>query len=291
ATAAGNILINETRPNVKQDSPSNILDRIPAGNVVRIDLIRGQMTGVDMQGQPVVVNIILREDSEASVRWEAYVWKNTDVDILMPGGAISLSNRWNDWDFNIGVDGNRHGHATIGSRNSFDADGNLTEDRNEDIINTHLLINGNFNASTTVGETLLQFNTKYRYSKVDETLEADRIPQALGSIPRQEEVVDDRLDKDFELGVTAERSLTENLLGKGIFIFNTGTFDETSQQTVVELPSTQTLFRIADRGNKSNEAITRFEFDWIGIDSHSIQLNMEGAYNSLDQNFLQTDDT
>jgi outer membrane receptor protein involved in Fe transport len=37
--------------------------------------------------------------------------------------------------------------------------------------------------------------------------------------------------------------------------------------------------------------MTRFEFDWIGIDSHTIQLNMEGAYNSLDQNFLQTDDT
>lgn len=291
ATSAGNILIDGKRPSVKQDTPSDILSRIPASNVVRIDVIRGQMSGIDLQGQAVVANILLSEDSEAAVRWEGFVWKNSKSDIYMPGGAISLSNRWSDIDYNAGIQGNRHAHATIGSRDSFDGDGELIEDRTEDIINTHLTVSANLNASTTVGETLLHLNTEVGYDKIDETLTADRIPQAPGSIPRQEQVVDGRESNDFEIGLTAERVLREHLIGKGIFIYHQKDFDEESTQTVVDDTDTRTLFRIANTGTDTREAIARAEFDWSAINGHTIQLNLEGAYNSLDNTQLQTADT
>lgn len=58
--AVGNILINNNRPASKNDAGSDVLERTPASQVDRIELIRGGAPGVDMQGYSVVVNVILK---------------------------------------------------------------------------------------------------------------------------------------------------------------------------------------------------------------------------------------
>ncbi len=291
ANAAGNVLINGTRPNVKQDSPSSILSRIPAANVVRIDLIRGQVAGVDLQGQPVVANVILREESEAAVRWEGFLWKLSDSDTIMPGGSISLSNRWNDVDYNVGLEGNRHVHTTIGTRNSYDANGDLSVDQAEDVFNAHALIRANLSASTTYGDTMWQLHMEIGYDKIDETFEQIRTPQALGSTTTTEEVIDDRESNDVEIGITAERPLSEFLVGKGIMIYNQRNFTELSSEAIFDETDTQTEFTLADIGTDTRELILRSEFDWTAIEDHTIQFNLEGAYNELDGSLFQTVDT
>lgn len=60
--AAGNVLIDGDRPATKNDALDEILKRIPAGEVLRIDLIRGGAPGVDMQGKTVIANVIRRAD-------------------------------------------------------------------------------------------------------------------------------------------------------------------------------------------------------------------------------------
>lgn len=55
---AGNVLINGDRPSSKSDTVTEVLRRIPAEQVVRIELIRGGAPGIDMQGRAVVVNVI-----------------------------------------------------------------------------------------------------------------------------------------------------------------------------------------------------------------------------------------
>jgi outer membrane receptor protein involved in Fe transport len=59
--AAGNVLIDSQRPTSKSDDLVSILQRIPATQVVRIDLIRGATPGFDMQGKTLVANVILRK--------------------------------------------------------------------------------------------------------------------------------------------------------------------------------------------------------------------------------------
>lgn len=56
--AGGNVLIDGERPSSKSDSLSDILRRIPASQVVKIELIRGGRPDIDMQGRPVVANVI-----------------------------------------------------------------------------------------------------------------------------------------------------------------------------------------------------------------------------------------
>jgi outer membrane receptor protein involved in Fe transport len=60
ANAAGNVLVDSARPPTKSDSLSDILRRIPAAQVERIDVITGGAPGVDMLGKTVVANIIRR---------------------------------------------------------------------------------------------------------------------------------------------------------------------------------------------------------------------------------------
>jgi outer membrane receptor protein involved in Fe transport len=59
--AAGNVLIDGQRPSSKSDSVDQVLQRIPAGKVERVDVIRGGAPGIDMQGKTMIANVILKK--------------------------------------------------------------------------------------------------------------------------------------------------------------------------------------------------------------------------------------
>ena len=56
--AAGNVLIDGGRPTSKTDTLDDILRRIPASQVERIELIRGGAPGIDMQGKSILANVV-----------------------------------------------------------------------------------------------------------------------------------------------------------------------------------------------------------------------------------------
>jgi outer membrane receptor protein involved in Fe transport len=59
--AAGNVLIDGQRPTSKSDNLEEILRRVPAGAVERIDIIRGGAPGIDMQGKSVLANVVRKQ--------------------------------------------------------------------------------------------------------------------------------------------------------------------------------------------------------------------------------------
>lgn len=61
--AAGNVLIDGQRPASKSDTLQDVLFRIPASKVERIDVIRGGAPGIDMQGKTVLANVIQKKDN------------------------------------------------------------------------------------------------------------------------------------------------------------------------------------------------------------------------------------
>jgi outer membrane receptor protein involved in Fe transport len=63
--SAGNVLVDGARPTSKSDALDEILRRIPASIVARIDVIRGGAPGIDMQGKAVVANIVRRKADSA----------------------------------------------------------------------------------------------------------------------------------------------------------------------------------------------------------------------------------
>lgn len=57
---SGNVLVNGKPPASKTDALWEVLNRIPSSGVLRIDVISGGATGIDMQGQSTVANVVLK---------------------------------------------------------------------------------------------------------------------------------------------------------------------------------------------------------------------------------------
>jgi hypothetical protein len=74
--AAGNVLIDGELPASKSDDIDSILRRLPASQVLRIDVIRGGAPGIDMHGKSLVANVIRKSgtattgDVQLTERWE-----------------------------------------------------------------------------------------------------------------------------------------------------------------------------------------------------------------------------
>ena len=64
----GNVLINGSRPASKSDSVEDVLRRIPVTSVERVELIRGNAPGIDMQGKAAVVNVIRKAGAHRDQR-------------------------------------------------------------------------------------------------------------------------------------------------------------------------------------------------------------------------------
>ena len=288
--AAGNILINDRRPSAKQDLPSLILSRIPAGQVQRIELIRGQVRDIDLQGESVLANIILVEDSEAAISWDALWRHNFDISESFEG-AMSISDRWREIDYNAGFRVRNYTRGDDTFEQEFDDNSDLAEIRRDDAFFEGLRSNANLNAETFVGKTLVKFNTTLSSDFRDGTREIRRTPQPPGNGFRDELLGDDFNRRNFEIGAELERNLNPDIQGNAILLFILGDLDTLLTSRRTDFTGNQTLFRKNDTGALSKEAIVRFELDWTGLTNHTFQLNTEGAFNSLDGTLIQTDDT
>lgn len=129
AGTAGNVLIDGRHPSTKSDNLEQILRRISANGVARVELIRGGAPGIDMQGRSIVANVVLIR----TVTTERVVESNTYV---YPDGYIGpvLSARWSRRDgddqteaaisgFTDRTDGTGDGY-----RRRYDAAGGLVQD-------------------------------------------------------------------------------------------------------------------------------------------------------------------
>ena len=62
AGGAGNVLVDGERPLTKTETLEDILRKIPASSVLRIEVIRGGAPGIDMQGRTVLANVVRKSD-------------------------------------------------------------------------------------------------------------------------------------------------------------------------------------------------------------------------------------
>ncbi len=290
--AAGNVIINGRRPSTKDDLPAAMLKRIPATNVERIELIRGQLKGVDMRGQSVVVNIILREDTPATTRWNMIVGENFDMGVS-PQIDATLTDRSKQVQYSVGGILYITSNGDPGPEWIFDADGNVIEKRYNYKGHGHDGFEGYDatlfgNASTWLGQTLVQLNTKgaVQHRNVKTLLTRQPWPPRSGD-PRSDLFYDERRNHIVEVGLDAERFLSEDLLAKGIVLYNyTHQYPDATQRTF-DNNNIETRYIIEDTDADISEAIARIEFNWAGWGNHAVQFNLEGALNILDKALVQ----
>lgn len=128
AGTAGNVLINGTRPTSKSDTLDEVLRRIPAASVARIELIRGGAPGIDMQGRAVVANVVLRNETVTEIVAEADLHGYPDG-FVGPSLKGSYSRRAGDRQTELSVTAglDRAGNSRHGTLTQHDASGAAIE--------------------------------------------------------------------------------------------------------------------------------------------------------------------
>jgi len=202
--AAGNVLIDGQRPASKNDSLENVLRRIQAGQVERIDIVQGGAPGIDMQGKTVIANVILKKGTGGqwllALASSAFQDGRTTPTLRFEGSRAVGDGKfeWSLLPFTFVSDG-----AGEGPRTRRDGAGLLLRDGVSDETGGGSGVEARSGWKAPLADGRLSLNSSYRYEHYEWSLNEFTTFPAAGRLL----VVDDFRRTDGEIGGSWERSL------------------------------------------------------------------------------------
>jgi outer membrane receptor for ferrienterochelin and colicins len=129
--ATGNVLINGQRISGKSNDVLTELGRIPASNVIRIEIRDAATLNVPgLSGQ--IANVIVKADAfSGQFAWRPE-FRQRNTDPLLTRGEVSISGKLGKFDYNLGLQNNSFRSGAGGRTNIFDAN-HAFIDRREDV--------------------------------------------------------------------------------------------------------------------------------------------------------------
>ncbi|HEX8644988.1 MAG TPA: TonB-dependent receptor plug domain-containing protein [Allosphingosinicella sp.] len=276
--ATANVLMNGRRIGGKSDDVATQLGRIPAGNVVRIEIVDGATLDVPgLSGE--VANVITRATrTNGQFSWRPEFRARHTAPIFTRFDS-SLSGQTGPFEWTLGLENQAGEGGAGGPTQIFDADRNIIELREDEWTSRTEQPRGSVRlVYDGPGTSIGNFNASYRrfWHDFDEI----GLRTTTGAPERERTVVQDVHGYQYEVGGDFEFALAGGrlkLIGLNRFEF------EPVDQTVVTAfadgrPSTGSrFFREADE----LERIARGEFRWRGGGA-DWQISAEAAFNRLD---------
>ncbi len=290
--AAGNVLINGERPSTKSNGLQEILGRIALSRVVRIELIRGSVPGIDMRGLTRAVNVVLCDCSEGgqtTFSINTRLWR----DRAFVTGELTYAVRLFDADFTVSLQRNGQGRRPEGIEENFDAAGNLTERREEEDQRWFREWQPTFNMEKKFNNgDALRLNGKY-WNWMWDRNETSRIFDLTGGgdVPNGFDFnTSDNSGNGYEVGGDFEKKFSENRSAKLIFVktHRVNKFLDTAESFSAN--GFTGAFQV-DSNQSQNETILRLLYDWTMNSKHTLQVGSEGAINSLNSGLDIFEDT
>ena len=277
--ATGNVLINGQRISGKSNDALTELSRIPASNVIRIDIVDGATLDIPgLSGQ--VANIIAKAGA-ISGQW---AWRpefrRYYTDPVYLRGEVSLSGKRGPFDFTVGLQNNSGQGGAGGPTYIYGADFGFIEARddvfnvdfNEPKLSGRLTYDG---PGTSVGNLNLSYAREFFKFRERSRRTGPGLPDRIRSVEAGGQGgYEYEMGGDYELALGGGRL---KLIGLNRFEHDPGS------QTVVTSfddgrPEIGSRFaRIGD----TSERIARAEYRWKG-GGGDWQISGEGAFNSLD---------
>ena len=276
--ATGNVLINGQRISGKSDDVQTRLSRIPAANVIRIEILDGATLDIPgLSGQ--VANVVVRAGGiTGQFSWRPE-FRRYFTDPLFTRFEASVSGRQGPIEYTLAVE-NQSSHSGAGGiTRIFDASQNLLETR-DDVwtgefeqprVSGRFVIDG---PGSSVGNLNLSYR-QFWYDYVEEGLRTGP-----GRVDRERTVLIEEDGYNYEIGGDFEFALGPGRL-KLIGLDRFGhTLPETIVRTRFADGRPETGDRFAQVGDES-ERIARAEYRW-NAGGADWQISAEGAFNSLD---------
>jgi hypothetical protein len=271
--AAGNVLIDGQRPASKSDPLENVLRRIQAGQVERIEIIQGGAPGVDMQGKTVIANVVLRKGSKGqwllAVASSLFQDGRTTPAVRFEGSRTFEAGKfeWSLLPFSFVDDGAGEGPRTIR-----DPAGVVLSDANSDETGGGRGIEAKAGWKAPLSEGRLSLNTSYRFEHYNWSLnEFTTFPAAERLL-----VKDDYQQEDGEIGGSWERALSPKTKIELTALTNRRYTDFTSEFD--DGADTGVFSSSAEKGESIARGVVRYTLS----PTWSVEAGAEAAFNFLD---------
>jgi TonB-dependent receptor-like protein len=277
AGAAGNVLVDGNRPTSKQDNLENLLRRIPASQVDHIEVIRGGAPGIDMQGQTVIANVVLKKGGGSTgliAASDQVVYDGRNL----PAVRAEMRKKW---------DGGRalelagvigkfvDDGAGEGPRVRTDANGGLIEraDVDDTAGGTQATFNGAFDTPLAGGKFRINGQLMVQTFDFDEADTLTSPAPRAGFLSTER---DTQTKVQSEVGLHYERALSTRLNLETLFIQQYNTQDYTAHFYNLD---EDVLFAESDT---AGETIGRAVLRYRHSDKLQAEVAVEGAYNFLE---------
>ena len=274
AGAAGNVLINGERPTSKSENLQDILTRISATAVERVELIRGGAPGIDMQGRTILANVVIKTtvQVEKVANLQTYLYPDGLLGPLLEFQA-SRREGINQLEGSVKATVDRTDQTFDGgSRVRSDGAGHVTSrealkgyDQIQDYAARGAIQRG-------VAGGKLKINGKIEYSSYDRDVTYTRFFPSAGRETSGE------TDRNWtgEFGARYDRKLTPATDLQLVLLQNLG---RDAYGSTADKPAERQAY---DEVDKTGETILRAELKSLRSDTLSLEGSVEGAYNVLD---------
>ena len=281
---AGNVLIDGARPGSK-NGLQNVLQRIPAAQVERIDVIRGGVGASDSAGQSVVANVIRIAGASNGTSIVRLVRKNDGS--IRPQTETSYSTTLAGWETSSKLDVALRRQPRTTSFRRFDAAGDLTssseQGRPEDI--RWLWYTGEAGKDLFGGRLVI--NTTFGDETFDSTTSRDTFDNRLpGGSPDSLLIIDTSTDyTEFQLGADWTKTGANNWKIRLLGLTELNWRDQTSLLTD-EIPvGTQVFLSDFENSRDRIESILRGTYSKVGSSRLKPEFGAEVAFNQLKSTF------
>jgi len=285
--AETNVLINGRRPSTKSQDSDDILSRIPASTVIRIEVLDGESLDIPgLSGQ--VVNIVARA-VELSGNWRYAARFEEGTAPQIAEGEVSLSGTRGALGFTIGLELGQFTFTEDSVETYFDASRAVIEDRSEDVFLDYARPSANVALTWTpetgqfvnhVGNLNASFELDNDNSGIRETFTAIDPTRISG------ESFANSGEDEYEIEVSGDYAFPLRIgsLDGRLKLIGLSQFSDGDSETVfVSAPDGQTPVRMAfGEDYTDGETIARAEYNFKARSNHDVQLSTEYAFNFLE---------
>lgn len=287
--AVGNILIDGLRPSAKSQGIDAILGRIPAGQVVRVELLRGAEVAGDASGQAVLLNVVRTPSAGSGVYEVGFEYSGQFQERFAPRFDASYNGRNGQIEWGVGARLFSQNRNLPGERRFYDAaglyQGRAEWDNPRDLWDPYFtgnialpLAGGRFSATG-------QLNPDWHFEAEDNFRFIDAADTHTGNLFRRfkEE------GTNYEIGLNYDRDLGPWALSM-VGLINRGHYEYHEQARITDPADVVEESALQDITRDTEETILRGTLSRQLNPAHRIEFGGEGALNILDSGLVLIED-
>ncbi|MCR9270858.1 MAG: TonB-dependent receptor plug domain-containing protein [Hyphomonadaceae bacterium] len=277
--AQENVLINGQRISSKSTSARQVLSRIPATNVERIEIVEG--ASLDIPGLSGQVANVIATANGISGTWTYRHRYRENLPPALDWLELSVNGQAGTLGWTVGIETEPNRGAAAGRENITDGNGDLIEYREEDgtFIADFVGLNGSLNWKPANGH-IANLNAEYNLWEPDER-ETSSVFSPDGTLLRQtvfqfkENEWNSEISGDYELDAGPGRL---KLIG-----LQRNEYSPTRAKFFgADLDGNNLSNQVFDRQVDESESILRGEYNLSGANNSDWQFSLEGAFNTLE---------